>query len=188
MVLLDMPSTSRWENSFRSARSSSVTSRYKLMDVRGDPGGSELPPNHPRERPMASIARRSFSGGLMSSWAEQVEAARRHGSTIARVDRTTIDPRHPHGQFLCLSPQYRLFRRLHLVGPADLQRVRSLLQECRVLLDDLQQHIRERVERLLALRLGRLHHQGLGNDQREVHGWRVEAEVQESLRDVHGAD
>src|SRR5262249_45415939 len=110
MVLLDIPSTSRWENSFRRARSSSVTSRYKLIDVRGDPGGSELPPNHPRERPMASIARRSFSGGLMSSWAEQVGAARRHGSTIARVDRATTHALRPHGRFLRLPAQHRLLR------------------------------------------------------------------------------
>src|SRR5262249_40720076 len=75
---------------------------------------------------------------------------------------------------LPLPPQNRLLGRFPLVRPADRQRVRSLLQERRVLLDDLQEHVRERVQRLLALGLRRLHHQGLGNDQWEVHRRRVE--------------
>src|SRR5262245_13204777 len=50
-------------------------------------------------------------------------------------------------------PQHRLFRGPHLVGSADAQRVRRVVQEVRVLAADLQQRVGEGVERLLALRL-----------------------------------
>ena len=65
--------------------------------------------------------------------------------------------------------------------------VRRLLQQLRLLgrlARDREHRVAERVERLLRLGLGRLDHQRLGDDQREVDRRRVEAVVHEPLRDV----
>ena len=53
---------------------------------------------------------------------------------------------------------------------------------------DREHRLDERVERLLRLGLGRLDHQRLWDDEREVDGRRVEAVVHQPLRDVERAD
>ena len=57
-----------------------------------------------------------------------------------------------------------------------------------ILIFNANERIREGVERFLALGLGRLNHQRLGNDEREIDGRSVIAVIQETLADVHGAD
>ena len=85
----------------------------------------------------------------------------------------------------------RLLRRLHLVEPPDRPVVRRLLQQLRALrrlARDREHRVAERVERLLRLGLGRLDHQRLGDDQREVDRRRVEAVVHQPLGDVERGD
>ena len=53
---------------------------------------------------------------------------------------------------------------------------------------DLEHGGRECIECLDALGLGRLDHQRLGHDQREIDRWGVEAEVEQALGDVHGTN
>ena len=80
--------------------------------------------------------------------------------------------------------------RPHLVEPLDRPRVRRLVHELRLvgrLTRDREHRVAERVERLLRLRLGRLDHQRLGHDEREVHRRRMEAVVHQPLRHVERA-
>src|SRR5207249_3651924 len=57
-----------------------------------------------------------------------------------------------------------------------------------VLLHDFLEGLHEAVERLLRLRLGRLDHERFFDEVREVHGWRMVAEIHETLRQVDCAD
>src|SRR5262245_6844929 len=114
---------------------------------------------------MAAIARRSFSGRSMSS----LSCAKlpRTADSISETERMmrvifAVRVRDDYSGFLSRPPQYRLLRGLDLVWPIDAESVRGPLQERRVLLDDLEEHVREGVQRLLALGLRRLHHQCLG--------------------------
>src|SRR4026209_1788634 len=65
----------------------------------------------------------------------------------------------------------RLLCRLHLVRPAADVGWGCVGGEIRILRLDRRERSREGVERLLALGLGRLHHERLGDHEREVHGW-----------------
>ena len=80
---------------------------------------------------------------------------------------------------------------LDLVKAPDRPAVRRLLQELRLVLglvDDREHRLDELVQRLLGLGLGRLDHQRLRDDQREVDRRRVEAVVHQPLRDVERGD
>src|SRR5579884_4239008 len=59
-----------------------------------------------------------------------------------------------HRSSLRLPAQHRLLGGAHLVGPAQAERVRRLVQELRVLALDRDEGVGEGVERLLAFRLG----------------------------------
>ena len=79
----------------------------------------------------------------------------------------------------------------HLVEPSHGGRVRRVLRDLGVLLglrEDLVDRLRERIERLGRLGLGRLDHQRLVDQQREVHRRRMEAEVEQALGDVERLD
>src|SRR5579875_3881237 len=62
------------------------------------------------------------------------------------------------------------------------------MQEISVFPADLEEGIGESVQRLFALRLRRLDHQRLFYHQRKIYRRRVEAEIQQTFADVHGAD
>ena len=81
--------------------------------------------------------------------------------------------------------------RLDLVEAADRGRVGRLLGDLGVVLglgEDLLDRVGEGVEALLGLGLGRLDHQRLVDQQREVDGRRVEAEVEQALGEVEGGE
>ncbi len=85
----------------------------------------------------------------------------------------------------------RLLRRRHLVEPSDRRRVGRAAGDLGVLgglFEDCRDRLREGVERLLRLGLGGLHHQRLVDEQREVDGGRVEAEVEQPLGEVERLD
>ena len=83
------------------------------------------------------------------------------------------------------------FRGLHLVQPAHRPAMRRALQLLGLLggLTRNREHrVREGVQRLLRLGLGRLDHQRLGHDEREVDGRRMEVVVHQPLGDVGRRD
>ena len=76
-----------------------------------------------------------------------------------------------------------------LVEATNRGRVRRVAGDLRVALglgEDLLDRVRQRVEALLGLRLSGLEHQRLVDQQREVDGRRVKAEVEQPLGDVQG--
>ena len=80
-----------------------------------------------------------------------------------------------------------ILRGPHLVEPLHRPMMRRLLQQLgilRRLAGDREHRVAEGVERLLRLRLRRLDHQRLGDDEREVDRRRVEAVVHQPLGDV----
>src|ERR1017187_1403194 len=85
----------------------------------------------------------------------------------------------------------RVLGRGDLVQAADRRRVRRVDRYLRVLgrlLEDRGDRLGERVERLLGLGLGRLHHQRLVHEQREVHGRRMIGEVEQPLGEIERLD
>src|SRR6266545_541915 len=91
------------------------------------------------------------------------------------------------GVRLRLPAQVRSSRGGRLVQATDRRRPRRLLQLVRRRLGargDVEHHLREAVERLERLGLGRLDHERLLHDQREVDRGRVDAVIQDRLGDV----
>ena len=120
-------------------------------------------------------------------------AARGTGSGIRRLSGLRVDghllPARP--DVLKPVPDDLVLRRAHLVEPLDGPRVRGFVDELRCicrLARDREHRVAEGVERLLRLRLGRLDHQRLGHDEREVHGRWMEPVVHQPLRDIERAD
>src|SRR5262245_33077838 len=84
-----------------------------------------------------------------------------------------------------------LARRARLVESPHRSLRRRLAEPLRILLRlavDLEERIREAVERGLRLGLGRLDHERLVDDEREIGRRRVHAEIEEPLRDVERAN
>src|SRR5215218_9678629 len=81
--------------------------------------------------------------------------------------------------------------RAGLVEAADGRGVRRASRDLRIrgrLLEDGPYRVHEPVEALLRLRLRRLDHEGLLDEQREVHGRRMHAVVEQALRQVERPD
>src|SRR5262249_8932425 len=120
-----------------------------------------------------------------SSWrtSRWARASRFEGS----ADRLLL----PRGMLLEQVPHDRVLRRLHLVDTPYRAGGRGGLDDVGLVLGlarDRKQSVRERVERLLRLRLGRLDHQCLWHDQGEVDRRWMEPVVHQPLRDVVGRD
>ncbi len=73
------------------------------------------------------------------------------------------------------------------VGAADQRGVWGLVQQFGRLAGNAEEGLGEGVQRRLALRLGRLNHHRLVDDEREIDRRGMEAVVQQPLGEVHGA-
>src|SRR6516225_4918902 len=85
-------------------------------------------------------------------------------------------------------PQNRLLGGSDFIGSADFQFMRGIVQEFRIFTRDLAHGPGKGVERLLALRLRRLDHDGFGHDQRKINCRSVVTKIEKSLGDIHGAN
>ena len=192
---LPAPSAHRHKTRRRSTSSSRGSGRVKIedevRDVRQWDAVRFAPARRPRVR---GPARRARARRLRRRRGRRHRDARRLLASPRRpsAPRAARRRRPALGRVLARTVAHdRLLRGAHLVEPAHRASCGASCSELGLLgrlARDREHRVAERVERLLRLGLGRLDHQRLGHDQREVDRRRVEAVVHQPLRDVERAD